>query len=133
MGSQRAHACGLRGAHDGAHVVLTEYSLDGHPIRAEIRESGGDRLIDATQPGPECDLGVGSNNLDVHQRQSSARGSFDHADTAASQPGVHSQHPHGTSDRRPDTSFGHVFEEPTRLDGFSRPLSTSTRLRVAAG
>jgi hypothetical protein len=91
---QRHDPPDLRGAHRGAHVVLAEHPLHrddvgtvlGHPTLHDI----GHR----NQPRAEVHLGRGTHDVDGHTADCPPGAAVDHAESAAGEPGVHTQYPH---------------------------------------
>ena len=61
---QRDHAAGLRGAHDGAHVVLAEHPLDGDDVRPVPVDPALDHGAEREQPVRERRVGRGAHDVD---------------------------------------------------------------------
>src|SRR5262245_7709128 len=93
-GGEHGDGAGLRGAHDGAHVVLAEHPLDGHRVRPVPADERGQRGLQVQQPVCQVVGRVTRDHLEGDEGAGAAGNAVDHADPAPGQTRVDAEHPH---------------------------------------
>jgi hypothetical protein len=92
----------LRSAHHRADVVLAEDALDGDDVGGEARDDVCECIRLSEQARGGVLIGGRADDIDVDERQRASWGALDHADTAARQPRIDTQHAHTVSSDRTD-------------------------------
>ncbi len=88
-------AAGLRGAHDGADVVLAEDALDGNDIGPMLEDARLDLLLQLVQAAGDVEVRRRAEHTDVNHRQRSADRAVDDTHTAPGEARVNPEHSHG--------------------------------------
>ena len=92
--SEHRQPCRLCGSQHRVTVFLREHSFDGHRIGSKSFDFFHQAVVDGQQTQILGGFWIGTHHIHVDKRKPAVCAGFDHADPAASQPGVDAKNNH---------------------------------------